>query len=67
MMDKEQFDAILLADMDEEQQQEMRDSKTYMSLWLQCFTWDALDFEFALLDDEFQKFFWELCKIHSLN
>lgn len=67
MMDKEQFDAILLADMDEEQQVVMRESKTYISLWLQCFTWDAVDFEFALLDDDFQQFFWSRIRIHHLN
>lgn len=67
MMDKEQFDAILLADMDEEARDEMRESKLYLSLWLQCFTWDSLDFEFALCDDEFQAYFWSLCRIHYLN
>ncbi len=67
MMDKQQFDAILLADMDEEQQVEMQESKLYLSLWLQCFTWDSNDFEFALLDEEFQQFFWSLCRRHYSN
>lgn len=67
MMSKQEFDNILLMDMDEEQKEEMRESKLYISLWLQCFTWDSMDFELALVDEEFQHFFWSMCRIHLLN